>query len=273
MGYFQLGAQVISKIGLAQTRDLIVSRRWNWACIAFAAIISTQSFGAVAQPQQNDPHGDCSKDLMFVFDASGSMGTTDLGRREPHIARVKSAFRRIVPEIPATRRMGLIVYGQGAYNRCDSIELKLRPQTNAGATILAEIDKITPAGRTPLTEAVKDAADILDYRNNPAVVVLLTDGEETCAGKPCDLAANLKANAADLTVHVIGYRHREASGLGAVFGARCLAETTDGLYLSVETEDQIVEALRRTLTCQLTTDNQINERAPIMRAEISLPVP
>lgn len=221
----------------------------------------------------SEERAECTKDLMFVFDASGSMATTDLTAKVPHIERVKNAFRHIIPEIPESRRMGLIVYGQGAYNRCDSIELKLKPMVNAGPLLMAEIEKVAPAGRTPLTEAVHDAAEILDYRHNPAIVVLLTDGEETCGGKPCDMAQSLKSDAADLTIHVIGYRHREAGGLGAVFDARCLAEEMGGLYLPVETEDQIVEALRKTLTCPLTTDNRKGPPASLMKAEVSSPTP
>lgn len=227
--------------------------------------------GQAASPRSE--RSECTKDLMFVFDASGSMGTTDLTARIPHIERVKSAFRRIVSEIPPSRRMGLIVYGQGAYNRCDSIELKVKPQLNAGAAILASIENVQPAGRTPLTHAVHDAADLLKYRHNPAVVVLLTDGEETCGGKPCEMADALTSDASDLTIHVIGYRHREAGGLGAVFGARCLAEKTHGLYLPVETEDQIVDALRKTLTCPLTTDNRTSYPARLTKAEILSPSP
>lgn len=204
---------------------------------------------------------------MFIFDASGSMGTTDLTAKEPHIERVKRALHRIVREIPPSRRVGLIIYGEGAYNRCDSIALKVRPQQDAGPTIVAEVDKVQPAGRTPLTESIRNAADILEYRHNPSVIVLLTDGEETCGGKPCELAEALMSDAADLTIHVIGYRHRDAAGLGAVFGARCLAERSGGLYLSVETEDELVEALRKTLTCPYTADMP-PKNAPVMKAEI-----
>ncbi|MBS0232140.1 MAG: VWA domain-containing protein [Proteobacteria bacterium] len=208
---------------------------------------------------------------MFIFDASGSMGTTDLTTNEPHIARVQRALHRILPELPPSRRMGLIIYGEGAYNQCDSIQLKVRPQINAGELIVSELDKVQPAGRTPLTQSVREAAEILNYRHNPAVIVLLTDGEETCSGHPCDLADALKADAAGLTIHVIGYRHRDAAGLGDVFGARCLAEETGGLYLPVETEDQLVDALRKTLTCPLTAEIP-DSRKPLRKAEISIPL-
>mgnify|MGYP003382688287 CR=1 FL=1 len=193
------------------------------------------------------------KDAMFVFDASGSMGTTDLTAKKPHIARVIDALRIVVPEIPADRKMGLIVYGEGEYNKCDSIELRLAPQPNAGPLILSEVEKVRPAGRTPLADSVEQAADVLNYRNNPSVVILLTDGEETCGGKPCDLAKHLRSTAQDLTVHVIGYRNVAAGGLTATSGARCLAEDNGGLYLSVESTDQLIEALRKTLTCPMIT--------------------
>jgi Ca-activated chloride channel homolog len=220
-------------------------------CVVLYLACGIVALGSVS-PFADDRKAECTKDLMFVFDASGSMGTSDLTMKEPHIARVQRALHRVLPEISPSRRMGLIVYGEGAYNQCDSIALKVRPQTNAGALIASEVDKVEPAGRTPLTQSVQDAADVLDYRHNPSVIVLLTDGEETCSGKPCEMADALKSGAADLTIHVIGYRHADAAGLGAVFGARCLAEETGGLYLPVETEDQLTEALRKTLTCPLT---------------------
>jgi Ca-activated chloride channel family protein len=223
-------------------------RKTASAAISLAALLASAGGLAGEEGQQ-----ECLKDTMIVFDASGSMGTTDFTAKKPHIERVKQAFRTVVPEIPPERKMGLIVYGEGAYNRCDSIELRLLPELNAGPIILEEVEKIVPAGRTPLTESVSNAADILEYKEKPAIVVLLTDGEETCGGKPCDLARALKKNGKDITVHVIGYRNKEAGGLGDVFGARCLAEETGGLYLPVGSVDELTDALRKTMTCPLFT--------------------
>ncbi|MEQ1714736.1 MAG: VWA domain-containing protein [Hyphomicrobium sp.] len=202
---------------------------------------------------------------MLVFDASGSMGTTDFSAKKPHIARVKDAMRAVIPEIPPERKVGLIVYGQGAYNKCDSIELKLKPERLAGPAIMQEVEKITPAGRTPLTQSVSEAAEVLNYRENPSVIVLLTDGEETCGGKPCDLARQLKASGKDITVHVIGYRNKEAGGLSDTFGASCLASETGGLYLRVETVDQLTDALRKTMTCPLFTEKGSGPSVPLER--------
>ncbi len=198
----------------------------------------------------------CQSDAMVVFDASGSMGTSDYTLKVPRIARVKQSMARILPEVAPLRRLGLIVYGEGAYNDCNSIVLHMRPTLNAAEPMLKIVAGINPRGRTPLTESVRQAAEVLDYTHKEAVVVLLTDGEETCGGDPCKTAALLKKAGHGLTVHVIGYRE----GQNGYFNARCMADETGGQYLSVSTEDELVEALRKTLGCPFLTERSAARR-------------
>lgn len=192
----------------------------------------------------------CQSDVMIVFDASGSMGTSDYSLKVPRIARLKQAMARVIPEVAPLRRLGLIVYGEGAYNDCTSIALRMRPTSNAAEPMLRIIRAINPRGRTPLTESVRRAAEVLDYTQHEAVVVLVTDGEETCGGDPCKTAAMLKKAARDLTIHVIGYRE----GQGGYFNARCMADETGGQYVSASSEDELVKALRKTLGCPFVTE-------------------
>jgi Ca-activated chloride channel family protein len=188
---------------------------------------------------------------MVVFDASGSMGGTDLNSVTPRIAKVRTALAVVLPEVAPVRPIGLIVYGPGASNKCESVELRLRPSLDAAETIMTEVDNIVPAGRTPLTAAVSQAAEVLDYKTKPATIVLITDGEETCGGQPCNSAGLLKAQAKDLTIHVIGYRDKLATT--GPFGSRCMADISGGTYVSVETTEQLTEALRATLGCPYVT--------------------
>ena len=148
---------------------------------------------------------------MLVFDASGSMSGNGWGYGSENptavsrIDKVRLALGKILPRITRLRRVGLITYGPGPYQQCN-VELDLRPAANAAGPILDAVNALTPAGQTPLSEAVAQAAEVLDYRAKPGVVVVLTDGEETCGGKPCELGKELHANALQLTVHVIGLR-------------------------------------------------------------------
>lgn len=222
-------------------------RRSALAATAFGLTLA--SFWAQAAADQRKG---CSEDTMVVFDASGSMGGTDLNSVTPRIAKVRKALATVLPEVAPVRPIGLIVYGPGASNKCESVELRLRPMLNAAEAIMAEVDSIVPAGRTPLTAAVTQAADVLDYKSKPATIVLITDGEETCGGQPCNAAGLLKARGKDLTIHVIGYRDKLATT--GPFGSRCMADVTGGTYVSVETTEQLAEALRATLGCPYVTE-------------------
>ncbi len=197
----------------------------------------------------------CIDDAMIVFDASGSMsGNVMLGMATTitRIDEVRTALSKVLPVAARTRRVGLMSYGPGPYNQCN-VSLNLRPAPNAAARIMREVEALTPAGKTPLTNAVQQAADVLEYRSKPAVIVALTDGEETCGGSPCDLGTQLRADAAALTVHVIAYRPSNFSWTGeqSVQGIRCLAEQNGGLYVTANTQDELVSAFRETLSCPM----------------------
>jgi Ca-activated chloride channel family protein len=195
---------------------------------------------------------DCAKDAMIVFDASGSMTGHGFGETVVRrIEQVRRALAEVLPTVAPARNLGLIVFGPGTHNACENVDLKLSPGRNSAARIMEEVDRLQPYGQTPLTSAVGVAAEVLKYRDRPAVIVLLTDGEENCHGNPCALARELKAQGADVTVHVIGYMLRFANEPGSGQFARCLSETTGGMFLSTETTEELSEALRKTLACPL----------------------
>jgi Ca-activated chloride channel family protein len=196
----------------------------------------------------------CAEDAMLVFDASRSMAAMDAGNEGlSRIDSVRAALAKILPKIASKRRLGLITYGPGAAAACAGTTLELLPTLNAAGRILDRVYRLDPGGRTPLTRAVKMAADVLNYRERPATIVLLTDGEETCGGAPCALARALKAEGAGVTVHVVSYRIAGSLGSDAVFSARCLAEETGGLYVATGTADELAAALEKVLACPLVS--------------------
>ena len=197
---------------------------------------------------------------MLVFDASGSMsGTIGLGIATfiTRIDIVRSALERILPSVTRLRRVGLITYGPGPYNQCN-VTLDLEPTPNSASRIMRNVNALTPAGKTPLASAVMQAADVLDYRHKPGIIVVLTDGEETCGGAPCELGKMLHAAAEQLTVHVIGYRPKDFSWTGehSILDVKCLARQNGGLYMPAETEDELMAALDKTLGCPMVTRHE-----------------
>ena len=197
----------------------------------------------------------CTEDAMIVFDASGSMaGNTVQGlfSDKTRIDEVRKALGEVLPGITKFRKVGLITYGPGPYGQCN-VDLAFPPIPNAADRIMSVVNALNPAGKTPLTEAVRQAAEVLDYKTEKGVVVLVTDGEETCGGAPCDLGKFLKANSRALTVHVIGYQLTGFSWTGAesILDVQCLAEETGGLYIAAKNRDDLVKAFQKTLGCPM----------------------
>lgn len=207
---------------------------------------------AVAQDQERLP---CTEDAMIVFDASGSMAgnmNQGIATTIPRINEVRKALARVLPDVTRHRRVGLITYGPGPYQQCN-VELNLKPVPNAAQRIMHDVNALNPAGKTPLTKAVGEAAEVLDFRTKPGVVVVLTDGEETCGGAPCALGKMLHDEGVQLTIHVIGFQMKDFfwTGEQSVLDVKCLAETNGGLYITAENQEELVKAFEKTLGCPM----------------------
>lgn len=226
---------------------------------ALLAVLTLGLSPASKAEDDSDTKRPCVEDAMIVFDASGSMsGNQTLGipNSQARIDEVRAALAEVLPTITKIRKVGLITYGPGPYNQCN-IHVEFPPEPDAGQKIMHAVNALVPAGKTPLTEATEKAAEVLDYRNKPGVIVIVTDGEETCGRSPCELGKQLRADAMQLTVHVIGFRYENYSwtGEGSVLETECLAEQNNGLYIKVNSEQDLVAALQKTLGCPMLSDN------------------
>ena len=220
--------------------------------LAVAALLAGPGGTGAAENKEPSP---CNEDAMLVFDASGSMAgnlNQGIATTIPRINEVRSALAEVLPTITRFRRVGLITYGPGPYQQCN-VQLAFKPKPDAAGLIMQEVNTLSPAGKTPLAAAVEQAAEVLDYRNKPALIVVLTDGEETCGGMPCELGKQLHASATQLTVHVIGFRMKDFSWTGeqSILDVKCLAEQNGGLYISADVKQDLIDALEKTLGCPM----------------------
>jgi Ca-activated chloride channel family protein len=226
--------------------------------LAFITLLA----GSVAAQGADETRIPCTDDAMIVFDASGSMaGNTVQGlfSDKTRIGEVRKALAQVLPAVTKIRKVGLITYGPGPYGQCN-VDLNFAPMPNAAQRIMSVVNALNPDGKTPLVEAVSQAAEVLDYQG---AVVLLTDGEETCGGAPCDLGKMLKAKAnGRLTVDVIGYQLTGFSWTGAqsILDVECLAEATGGLYITAKNREDLVKAFQKTLGCPMMSSAGASSR-------------
>ncbi len=135
--------------------------------------------------------------------------------------------------------LGLVAYGHRREGDCGDIETVIAPQPISPARFIDAVNAINPLGRTPLSAAVEHAAEELVYLENPATVVLISDGIENCEADPCALASHLEERGIAFTTHVIGFdvASEEYAQLS------CIAENTGGVFVPASNASELADAL------------------------------
>lgn len=202
----------------------------------------------------------CAREAMLVFDGSASMAEVGYDATAPtRIAEAREALRRAMPRIAPVRRVGLLSYGPGGGDSCGGITLHFAPRDDAGPPIVGAVEGLRPGGLTPLAASVAAAVEVL---GEDGIVVLVSDGNETCGGTPCALGAALATQKPGITVHVVGFRvvhdpfswnSPEAKGYDGKTVAKCLSDRTGGLYVDAQTVEDLAEALEVTLGCTVVS--------------------
>lgn len=223
-GTYTVTLQVTDNDGLSGTvsREIVI-------CEAIGTLSVVPGSGLLAPP----------KSMLLIVDASQSMGWW-LGSGRDQVIRMdaaKMALRELITAMPDQLNVGLLVY----YN-CDRIELVLPVGPLDRTRLLAEVEKLTPTGSTPIAGALQRAGAALTATPSPSLVVLVTDGEETCGGQPIRAAQELAASGLDLRIDVIGLAVEAEPE--AVAQLRGIAAAGNGTYFRAESTDELQTALR-----------------------------
>ncbi len=131
------------------------------------------------------------------------------------LAAAKEATKGVIAQMPKDVDVGLLVFGkcEGADNY-NFFKAAQRP------ALLSLVDRIQPEQGTPLARGLERAGNMLDGVNVPGVIVVVTDGEDSCGGDPCAVARALKQKKPNLKINVI-----DVGGSGK---GRCMAEASGG---------------------------------------------
>jgi hypothetical protein len=182
--------------------------------------------------------------IVLVLDASGSMKAR-LPDGLTRIDGAKRAVAELINKLPANARLAFRAYGhQSPVQRKDCRDTELLVGFDAvgrnGAAVLERARAIQAQGYTPITHVLQLAAkDVAAESSAARVIVLVSDGKETCASDPCAAAKALADADAKLAVHTIGLGVDAA----ARFQLRCIASVARGVYVDAENTRQLADAL------------------------------
>ena len=182
--------------------------------------------------------------VSVVLDASGSMRATLDGRSKIDIAI--DAIREILETWDPGIALGLVVYGTLAGgNRggsCQDIQILVPVDGGTAGAVDAALDGIRAHGSTPMTGAVIAAARDAARPGEEARVVLVSDGQETCAQDPCQLRQVIGETGVALATYVVGFD--VLRNTAAQTQLRCLARETGGSFQLAWDARSLRKALR-----------------------------
>jgi hypothetical protein len=133
--------------------------------------------------------------------------------------------------------------------------------------VLAASSSVRAQGYTPITYVLKLAAKDLAGEDAAArVIVLASDGRETCASDPCATAKALADADAKLVVHTVGLGVDAA----ARYQLQCIANVARGIYVGANNTAELAAALVKTAEASAapkTTERTAAKAASKLRIE------
>lgn len=186
--------------------------------------------------------------VHLIFDASGSMLRRMTGGRRIDVA--KRIVREVLDErVPEQVPIALRVYGHTEPHSCET-ELLVAPAADNQANVHRAIDAIQAINlaRTPLAASLNAVVDDLKgYEDQQRLVIMLTDGEETCDGDVEQAVADLIDTGIDVRLNIVGF-HIDEIGLQAEFER--FAEAGGGYYFDSQDGEQLVDGLAQALAAE-----------------------
>ena len=149
--------------------------------------------------------------VIFILDSSGSMA--QMAGSEQKMAVAKGALSKYIANLPEQVNVGLMVYGHTGSNNtsdktlsCNSIEM-IYPLGKIDKNVFSQkINTFQPTGWTPIGSSLLITKQVFSgHEKEKNMILLISDGIETCDSNPVGAATEVKNAGLDLTIDVIGF--------------------------------------------------------------------
>ncbi|HMP99043.1 MAG TPA: VWA domain-containing protein [Cyclobacteriaceae bacterium] len=147
--------------------------------------------------------------ILFLLDASGSMNAS-WEKNQTRMQAAKKLLAELIDSLQENKNLELAlrVYGHQftvEQRNCEDSKLEVPFAANNHQRLLQTLQRIQPKGVTPiaysLQQSAKDFPQSSGYRN---ILILITDGIESCAADPCKVALELQRKGVFLKPFIIG---------------------------------------------------------------------
>jgi Ca-activated chloride channel family protein len=276
----------LQQLGLVQTSSGSKLGRQRHLPPLLFLIALTLLFFALARPQMAITLPRVQGTVILAFDVSNSMAADDL--QPTRIEAAKTAARLFVENQPSTVDVGVVAFSDGG--------LVVQAPTDDQAALLNTIDHLSPQGSTSIAQGIFSSLNaiageaiaieeedlesdmqMIDIGHYPsAVILLLTDGENTESLDPLEIAQ--LAAEAGVRIYPVGIGSLEGTIL-EIEGFNVLtrlnedalqdiAGLTNGSYYHADDEESLRE-IYGNIDLQLKVDGEMMEITAVL-AGVSL---
>ncbi|PTX18951.1 Ca-activated chloride channel family protein [Pontibacter mucosus] len=178
--------------------------RWSKSIAAiFVLLILSATGGAFAQEKKPQP----KTRILFLLDASGSMMAK--WENSDRMTVAKNLLSHLVDSLDRYDNVEVALRAYGHQfgrerNDCKDTKLEVPFGEDNATAIKKKLDAIVPRGNTPITYSLQQAAGDFPEDRSRNVVILITDGLESCGGDPCATSEALQKKRIFLRPFVIG---------------------------------------------------------------------
>jgi hypothetical protein len=216
-----------------------------------ALLVQAALGSAPAQAQQ-------TRSTQIVLDLSSSMlKRVENGDRK--VDEAKEAVRRFFAAAPLGADISLRAYGHQSPERqrdCRDTEqvASFTPMRRAKTLIPDRLDRLSPRGYSPISLSLRRAErDVDGTRRDRDIIVLVSDGKETCSGDPCATARRLTQGNPSLTIHTIGFSIDGA----ARAQMQCIARVGRGQYFDAPNGDALARQLQAAYSFEVGAPTEV----------------
>lgn len=195
------------------------------SALAAILILCPQIILASAQP------------ILFIMDASGSMGESFQGVTRMAAARVLLGEQ--IQKLPIGTRAGFVAYGNGIPG-CESYRQYAPLARSSTGAIPGIMQKLVAAGETPIAATLRQVGKGILATERNVRIILISDGKESCGGNPETEAALLRSRGHQVHVIGLGVDDSTAVQLGKIAGSG------GGVYYHVRTNTDFINAIQQT---------------------------
>lgn len=208
--------------------------------------------------------------VEIVLDTSGSMLQRFGGERRIDVAKrvLADLVRR---DLPAGLPVAMRTFVHERRSCATELAMPLGPLEPEDLASRIEGLSILRSVRTPLAKAIRAVADDLADVTGPRVVIVVSDGAESCGGDPAREVRRLRDAGTDVTLNVVGLALDDSEVRRSI---RRLARLGGGSYFDARDPDEVAGAIRTAVSAPFQvfdTTGALVARGTVGGAAIELP--